>query len=110
MAKASRAGIWQAPQAFVVKTLNDSLVLTTQALQWVNDVYNAVLAPESTLAKQGTEIETLKQSMADLGDILPIDQADSTAADLLDGTIPGVEAAVTQLQNDLNNLLSTLRG
>jgi len=110
MAKASRAGIWQAPQAFVEKAFSGSLVLTTQALQWINDVYNAVLAPESTLAQNSSSIEKLGQSVADLEQIIPVSQADSTATDNLDGTIAGLESAVTELQADFNNLLSTLRG
>ena len=102
MAKASRAGVWQSRAAFVSRGVNNALVLTRESLQWGNDVYELVLAPNSQLNQNSAEIETLKE-------ILPIDQADSTATNNLDGTIPGLEAAVTELQNDFNQLLARLR-
>jgi len=100
--KKSRAGVWQSRTAFVEKAYNGAYTLTRISLQWINDVYDLVLSPNSQLNKNTEKIEKIEQ-------LIPIDQEDSTAASSLDGTIPGVETAVTQLQSDFNELLSKLR-
>jgi hypothetical protein len=89
MAKTSRAAPWSNQQPWS----NDKGLLNTPSQQFINDLYNEVLAPNSAVQR-----------------VNKVTQNDSTATDNLDGTIAGAEAAITQLQNDFNLLLGTLRG
>ena len=80
MSKASRAAPWTNKQPWS----DDDGRLTMQSLQWVNDVYNTVLAPNAPI---NTFIDNFNAAIP----------ADSTAI------------TVTDLRNDFNQLLANLR-